>query len=184
MEWKKEKISGAELERKQKEYMNAAMSMVKRSHIPEQPVMPEPEPVPEEPAVPDTSAAEVTVAEDPVTEEAPAASGNTGETPEPEAAHEQEPTENENYGVYTADELLNGKTEGEGLKKAAEILEEMTRNTEIMRRLANEDSESGTTDFPDFSCDKSEDGSCRFRENDRKTEDGTPPDGEPEARNE
>ena len=33
MEWKKEKISAAELERSRKEYMSAAMSMMKRSSV-------------------------------------------------------------------------------------------------------------------------------------------------------
>ena len=130
MEWKKEKISEAELERRQKEYMSAAMIMVKRSHIQAQPDVPAPEPAAPEPepvitepepqpaeTVTEPSAPEETPDTEPeADEETPADTENTAEQPEPQS--------NENYGVYTADELLNGNTGGEGLKKAAEILNE------------------------------------------------------------
>lgn len=181
MDWKKEKISASELERRQKEYMNAAMSMVKRSHItaPPAPAAAEPEPEPE-------VQAEITEAETDIREEVIAVPDEEpASPPEPEPKHEHEPeaepepepksepepepvhNEDSSYGVYTADELLNADTADEGMKKAAEILEEMTRNTRIMKQLAGESDDPDITDFPDFSCDTGSDGGgdC-FREED------------------
>lgn len=40
------------------------------------------------------------------------------------------------YGVYSAEELINGAGEDEGLKSAAEMLAELKSKTEIMRSLA------------------------------------------------
>lgn len=179
MEWKKEKISAAELERRQKEYMNAAMSMVKRSHAAEPPTAsavsePEPEPaaapetevhiteaetagsteLPTEEKVPDTA------------EEMPAQEQFSEHDTEPAPAHE----EDENYGVYTADELLKGEGGGAGLKKAAEILEEMTRSTEMMKHLMNDGEDSDTTDFPQFSCGTGEEAEDCFREENGNSE--------------
>jgi hypothetical protein len=56
------------------------------------------------------------------------------------------------YGVYTADEIKSGEYRDDGHRKAAEILGEMTRNTEMMKKLAEGEKDSDTTDFPDFSC--------------------------------
>lgn len=194
MEWKKEKISASELERRQKEYMNAAMSMVKRSQtvtvtVTEPVPEPEPEPVIPEPpeAVVIAGSAEEKApgpAEKPESpeESAPEPEPASGPDPEPENKPEPEPEESANYGVYTADELLNGEAEGAGLKKAAEILEEMTRSTEMMRKLAHDDDEPGTTDFPDFSCgtDSGDDGDC-FREYEEAADDEcSPPEDDPE----
>ena len=190
MDWKKEQISAAELERRQKEYMNAAMSMVKRSHTVEVITAKPPEPEPHEPEPEEAAAAQESVPEKPGKADTPekAEKSEEAEKPEepadaaPETAEEKAPEIDEpvpdeepqkdpgsgkdpNYGVYTAEELLSGEAEGAGLKKAAEILEEMTRSTEMMRKLANDDGDAGTTDFPDFSCDKGgkEGGDC-FRE--------------------
>ena len=175
MDWKKETISAAELEKRQKEYMSAAMSMMKRSAAVSEPIrQQEPEPVP--PAEPEIPAA----APEP---EAKSAADNEPETngvPEPEKEPEKEPVPepvpepgndtagkgtDTSYGVYTADELLSGEYHDDGLKKAAEILEEMTRNTEMMKKLADGDGGStDTTDFPDFSCGTDGDGGDSFRE--------------------
>ena len=82
-----------------------------------------------------------------------------GDEREEEPAPREEPQEEEmekdkNYGVYTADEVMQAKDGDTGLRKAAEILEEMTRNTAIMKKLASDmEEDDGTTDFPDFSCD-------------------------------
>ncbi len=215
MEWKKETMSEPELERRQQEYLRAAMSMMKRSHAaaPESKTEaagpaadPDPESqaseitetaleagtatsleantayVPEETAhgsgEPEISAAEaaeaeITAAETVLTAEAP--------SDEPEEEQMQEKNDStENFGVYTADELMNGKHDDEGLKKAAEILEEMTRNAEMMKKLVNEqeDGEPGTTDFPDFSYDPGEEDDGIFRE------DEMPENDQPQEENE
>ncbi|MCR4779587.1 MAG: hypothetical protein K5876_00680 [Ruminiclostridium sp.] len=156
MEWKKEKIGAAELERRQREYMNAAMSMVKRSApVPEPEPEPEPEPVP-------TAEPVIMPEPEPVHEPEP--------EPEPEPAAEAGPEagESEKYGVYTADELLGDGEKDDGMKRAAEILEEMTRNTEMMRKLAEEGEDGGTTDFPEFSCGTGGEGE-RFRDGEEGT---------------
>jgi hypothetical protein len=167
MEWKKEKIGAAELERRQREYMNAAMNMVKRSAPA---AAPEPEPVPE--SVPES----VSVQEI-VPEPAPAPEPESAPEPEPESEPEPEPEPgNDKYGVYTADELLRDTPKDDGMKKAADILEEMTRNAEIMRKLANEGSDPDTTDFPDFSCGTEDGDAGQFRDRDDETADEEPED--------
>ncbi len=189
MEWKKEKMSAAELERRQKEYMNAAMSMCKRSHAPEaaaaaaapepeEPVRYEPkEPVQNEPKEPVQSEPEAPTAE----AAEPAVTGQPEEQQGPGSQPAPEPENDPNYGVYTAEELLKGENDSEGLKKAAEILEEMTRSTEMMKKLASEDEEEGTTDFPDFSCDTDGEEDDCFREDTGSPEDECPPsDGDAE----
>lgn len=190
MDWKKETISASELEKRQKEYMNAAMSMMKRSSVraetvpaaPSEPVKEAEPPAPviaeaveqvqetvqEASASPDTESIDVRQAEDPAAagieplpdeeppaehsdisaeEEAPADAGTAGNADE--SGGDVSETK---YGVYTADEIKSGEYRDDGLRKAAEILEEMTRNTEMMKRLAEGEEDSGTTDFPDFSC--------------------------------
>ena len=190
MEWKKEKISAAELERSRKEYMNAAMNMMKRSDTSARTGAPAESTEPA-PAVEITQSAEITQAvevtqtvditppevtepaeETPETSEppetpkipeaAPAAEGASGPVPEEECKQAEElPGEGDSYGVYTAEELLKADKSDDGLKKAAEILEEMTRNTAIMKRLAADTDDADTTDFPDFSCDTDD---CSFRD--------------------
>ncbi len=191
MEWKKEKISAAELERSRKEYMSAAMNMMKRSDTsartgaPAESTEPAPaveitQPAEIAQAVEVTQTVDITLPE--VTEPAEE-TPETSEPPEtpkiPEAAPAaEEPTEpapdeeceqaegasasGDKYGVYTAEELLKADRSDDGLKKAAEILEEMTRNTAIMKRLAADADDTDTTDFPDFSCDTDDD--CSFRD--------------------
>ena len=56
---------------------------------------------------------------------------------EEDTAPKEETEENGgNYGVYSAEELINGAGEDEGLKSAAEMLAELKSKTEIMRSLA------------------------------------------------
>ena len=158
MDWKKETMSAAELEKRQKEYMSAALSMMKRSSSPEPLAVSEPEP--EVPAgLPETP-----VEVQPVPDEEQKTDADPDTEKEPEKEPEPEPGPetgsdtsgsgtDKSYGVYTADELLSGEYHDDGLKKAAEILEEMTRNTEMMKKLADGDGgSSDTTDFPEFSC--------------------------------
>ena len=171
MEWKKEKISASELEKRQKEYMNEALAMMKRgstvsvsvqSHTIEQTLDVHKEPDDEHT---DTEQVSEEVREEisgteekPVQEELLPTEAMDDES-------EQCEEDDDKYGVYTADEIMNGEHDSEGLKKAAEILEEMTRSTEMMKRFADgeEDDDSGTTDFPDFSCDMTDEGD-RFRQ--------------------
>ena len=200
MEWKKESLSAAELERRQQEYLTAAMSMMKRSRPAAKESIPAPqvhtaepevtEPVREaapEPEVPSAKvpAAEVTAAEVTAAEvredvsaessltvemtvqgndEADRAPEDTSEYKEDSDKTEDDAPADEKYGVYTADELMNSEYRDDGLKKAAEILEEMTKNAEIMKKLADGDSDPDTTDFPDFSCDECEEEGDMFRE--------------------
>lgn len=211
MEWKKEKITASELERKQKEYMNAALSMMKRSGAAHRDIMPVPDEEPHAvtsvrpekkpdmhggtditPAFDDAAdaaekAAETTAekaaataadkAEEKAEDNMPAASDEKAEDAgETDAKTEEEPKQSEEdagstkFGVYTADELISGEYKDDGLKKAAEILEEMTRNTAFMKKLADSGDDSGdgendpdTTDFPDFSCDFGDDDENSFR---------------------
>ena len=155
MDWKKETMSAAELEKRQKEYMSAALSMMKRSSA-----APEPEPLAvsePEPEVP-ADAPEVAVEVQPVPDEEEPEPEIQEKEPEPEPGPETGSDTSgsgtdKSYGVYTADELLSGEYHDDGLKKAAEILEEMTRNTAMMKKLADGDGgSSDTTDFPEFSC--------------------------------
>lgn len=190
MDWKKETISASELEKRQKEYMNAAMSMMKRSSVraetvpaaPSEPVKEAEPPAPviaeaveqvqetvqeavpaDEPESDEIKQSEaVTVGDiEPVPDEEPPAghSDRSAEEDTPaDAGTEGNAEESDDdsaetkYGVYTADEIKSGEYRDDGLRKAAEILEEMTRNTEMMKRLAEGEEDSGTTDFPDFLC--------------------------------
>ena len=170
MDWKKETLDPAELERRQREYARAAMSMMKKSAPVSKSAfgsVPEPEKIPEQ---------EPKKMPEPEPEKLP--EQEPEKIPEPES--EQEPRQEEkpaeqpeqwhddggNYGVYTADEITSGEYKDEGLKKAAEILEEMTRSTEMMKKLAHGDDEGAddTTDFPDFTCETDEDGDARFQQ--------------------
>ena len=191
MDWKKETMSAAELEKRQREYMSAAMTMMKRS-VPAATTATESETVTA--AAPPSAgeagtnggrpgaavpaavsepvkgeANEPTVRAEPAQADAPPQAAPVTPEPaeapeaEPDAEPDGEPQQDEkprpdgepqpdtNYGVYTADELLNGEYNGDGLKKAAEILEEMTRNTAMMKKLADGGEDPDTTDFPDFS---------------------------------
>ncbi len=181
MEWKKEKISSAELEKRQKEYMNEALAMMKRGSVGTPPVTPPvtspvtaeeetryepeaPEPAPTAVELPEK---QPTAQQPDKPEEVPAEIPE--ETPsEVSSEAPEQPEESGNdgkYGVYTADELMNGEYKGDGLKKAAEILEEMTRSTEMMRKIASGDDDPDTTDFPEFhaDCEEGDEGQ-RFRE--------------------
>ena len=178
MDWKKETLDPAELERRQREYARAAMSMMKKSAPVSKSAfgsVPEPEKIPEqEPEkIPEQEPKKMP---EPEPEKLP--EQEPEKIPEPES--EQEPRQEEkpaeqpeqwhddggNYGVYTADEITSGEYKDEGLKKAAEILEEMTRSTEMMKKLAHGDDEGAddTTDFPDFTCETDEDGDARFQQ--------------------
>ena len=187
MEWKKENISSAELEKRQKEYMNAALSMMKKSGA--QHSLPTDEkPAGQQPAVAVTlteeasdrlsDTNEVPQTDEEMPDEQPSAEQSSAEqspaeqpSAEDESDDRTDDAQDDKYGVYTADEIMSGEYTGEGLKKAAEILEEMTRSTEMMKKLANSDDDPDTTDFPDFTGSTPKDGE-QFRE-DEETKDCT-----------
>lgn len=120
MEWKKETLSKSELERMQKEYSERAMSMRSRAAAAQEETVPEtavtaqlPEPT-EEPA-------------EEVFEEV------TSEISE-ESAADDKVSESENYGVYSAEEVIGRSGESESMKKASEILEEIARQNDALKR--------------------------------------------------
>ena len=185
MEWKKEKISSAELEKRQKEYMNEALAMMKRGSVGTPPVTPPvtspvtteeetryepeaPEPAPTAVELPEKQpTAQQSDKPEEVPAEIPEETPSEVSSEAPSEAPEQPEGSGDDgkYGVYTADELMNGEYKGDGLKKAAEILEEMTRSTEMMRKIASGDDDPDTTDFPEFhaDCEEGDEGQ-RFRE--------------------
>lgn len=145
MEWSKSTISKAELEKKQREYMEAAIKMSKKAGNTS--VMTEEKPV---------TKAEIV---EEIVEEVDDLSGLIEEIKEKSEEEENQPEESvveeisvenieaidekdDKFGVFNADELVtaieNGEVSGEGLRQAAEILEEMTRKTETMRKLVEE----------------------------------------------
>lgn len=184
MEWKKSTLSGAELERKRKEYIEAAMKMSDRAQPASDPpfrtekaeeeaaLPPIPEISPSEESVLKKEAEEIVFAEpeappsgEPASkeeaepkaapsgepapkEEAEEIASAEPEKPEvlfqPELLHEPEPigdTE-KNFGVFDVDELIEavkkGEVDGEKLREASEILEEMSGKTEEMQKLAGQ----------------------------------------------
>ena len=199
MDWKKEKISASELEKRQKEYMNEALAMMRKSGsqhtIPVTPEKTAELPVnntggtlyaaePKQTDEPDEEAksggentanntADVLSAPQELTEEA---SDRLSEQNVHDGAAEPGTAgtdDDDKYGVYTAEEVMSGEYSGEGLKKAAEILEEMTRSTMMKKKLAAGDDDPDTTDFPDFSGSESEDGGkARFRRGEKTTDCG------------
>lgn len=225
MDWKKEKISASELEKRQKEYMNEALAMMRKSGSRHTiPVTPErtaelpanntggtlyaaepnrtDEPDEDEKtggkAANNTADALYTTEPKQTDEEAKSGSENTANNTADVLSAPQELTEeasdrlseqnvhdgaaepgtagtddDDKYGVYTAEEVMSGEYSGEGLKKAAEILEEMTRSTIMMKKLAAGDDDPDTTDFPDFSGNESEDGrKTRFHRGEETTDCG------------
>ena len=145
MEWSKSTISKAELEKKQREYIEAAMKMAKKAGNTAQEIRNTPEPV-----------TKAEIAKE-IVEEVDDLSGlmaeikekaeekTSEESVDEEKSIEKNETTEENddkFGVFNAEELVtaieNGEVSGEGLKQAAEILEEMTRKTETMRKLVEE----------------------------------------------
>lgn len=170
MEWKKSTLSGAELERKRKEYIEAAMKMSDRAQPASDPPFrtekaedeaappPIPEVSPSEESVLKKEAEEIVFAEpeappsgEPAPkEEAEETAPAEQEKPEvlfqPELLHEPEPIEEteKKFGVFDVDELIEavkkGEVDGEKLREASEILEEMSGKTEEMQKLAGQPS--------------------------------------------
>ncbi len=145
MEWSKSTISKSELEKKQLEYMEAAMKMAKKAgntlaEAEERPVTKEEivEEIVEE--VDDLSGLIEEIKEKSEAEKNPPEESIAEEINEEK--NEENEENDDKFGVFNAEELVtaieNGEVSGEGLKQAAEILEEMTRKTETMRKLVEE----------------------------------------------
>ena len=155
MEWSKSTISKAELEKKQREYMEAAMNMAKKAGNTKQ-KNPETE-------VKERIVEEIVEEIDDLTETIEEIAEKAEEKQEKKEEINEEPVDiipeieektddtDEKFGVFSAEELVtaieNGEVSGEGLKQAAEILEEMTRKTDVMRKLVEE--QENEEDFAD-----------------------------------
>lgn len=189
MEWSKTTISKAELERKQREYMEAAISMAKRAgnNAPTEitPVTKEEivERIVEEvddltetlEEIAEKAEEKEEIQEEAVEDVVEDASGEAAEEIVEEIAEEK----NEQFGVFNAEELADaiesGAVSGEGLKQAAEILEEMTRKTETMRKLieeqeAQEDFSASGEDYGLNSFINRHNSNCRRCGNERNTQ--------------
>lgn len=162
MEWSRSNISAEELERRQREYIEAAMNMAKKAMpSPKTVHISQPEPVPAEES---KTAPEPEINPAPEPEIAPRAETEPG--PQPELPEEQPPDsekepesgecedcaeeceadeEKTKFGVFGKEELLEaaekGTVSGEGLKRAAEILAEMSSKTETMRQILEQSEE-------------------------------------------
>ncbi len=145
MEWSKTNLSKAELEKKQKEFMEQAVRMAKKAvHT-----TPAPDPVAkikeeiaeeilEEIREPEAEAAEIT---EEIIDEIIDYEEETAEDII-EDVIEDTVEEEVTFGVFDKDELTraieSGEISGEGLKQATEILAEMTSKTEAMKKLVEE----------------------------------------------
>lgn len=143
MEWSKSGLSAAELERKRREYIEAAMRMSRRSAegvtAEAAPIREAFEPIEERAA--QTADPEPRFAPEPPEEE-PEIIAAPELLHEPEPLAETAPKEKEetSFGVFDVEELIeavkNGEVDGEKLREATEILEEMSGKTAEMQRLA------------------------------------------------
>ncbi len=135
MEWSRSSITAEEMERRQREYIEAAMNMAKKASFSTPVQALPPEPVQNEQEAANEPA-------EPVQNEQEAAN----EPAEPVKTEQEQPVQKEErdeekttFGVFDKEELKtaaeNGTVSGEGLKRAAEILEEMSEKTEEMRRV-------------------------------------------------
>lgn len=146
MEWSKSTISKSELEKKQREFMEQAVKMAQQagyhSEEKEIPVVEHtPEPVIEEEKAEAVAEEEIIEAVEEITEKAEELTEEI--TAEPDFFGEPVPEEEEpTFGVFDAEELSkaieSGEISGEGLKQAAEILEEMKNKTDMMKQLIAE----------------------------------------------
>lgn len=174
MEWNKTEMTKAELEKKQREFIEEAMRMAKKGGIP-RPVTEEApdEAVPEEIFLQEPAAEDEMCENDVECEDVPSeqpsvlpldeASEELSEDNdayverESEEIHSHRNEEETTYGVFDADELMgaieSGEITGDGLKQAAEMLREMTERTKAMKKLLEEQESRIATDK------KSDDGS-------------------------
>lgn len=147
MDWNKTEITKAELEKRQREFMEEAMQMAKKAGYKaekaEAPITIAEETTAEPPVeeiVVEIPVAEEVCENDECVEEMPVdeASEELSAEAEEQDFEEDEPT----YGVFDADELMDaiesGEITGDGLKQAAEILREMTEKTQAMKKLLQE----------------------------------------------
>ena len=136
MEWSKTTISRAELEKKQREYIEAAMDMARKAENRAEAAKPE------ESALKEEIVEEIVEKTDDLTGFLDEIKEKSGEIAEPPEEILKDDEKSEQFGVFSTEELVdaieNGEVSGEGLRQAAEILEEMTRKTKTMRKLVDE----------------------------------------------
>lgn len=155
MEWSKSGLSGAELERKRREYIEAAMRMSRRAETGLEQETAEAAAVSAEQMERLPAPTEMTAeaAADSEPKPAPAVIVPPELLHEPEtlaenAQKEEAETEKEetSFGVFDVGELIEavkkGEVDGEKLREASEILEEMSGKTEEMQRLAQHSCEA------------------------------------------
>lgn len=151
MEWSRSSITAEEMERRQREYIEAAMSMAKKAAVntpaPEQKTEITEEIVQNE-AEEVAEVVEEAVQAEQETEEVTENVQEETEMAEPVeeiVETEEKDEEKTTFGVFDREELEaaaeNGTVSGEGLKRAAEILAEMTEKTEEMRRAYGQSEE-------------------------------------------
>ncbi|MBQ7834528.1 MAG: hypothetical protein IJ385_01980 [Ruminiclostridium sp.] len=158
MEWSKSAMSKAELEKKQREFMEQAVRMAKKAGQGEEKKAEAAVAAPDVELPAETTAQEVEIIEEieeaaeEIVEELAEVFTAEDIAVEPPVAEEEKPAEEEpvreehaeetSYGVFDADELARaiekGEVSGEGLRQAAEMLAEMTRKTEEMKKLIKE----------------------------------------------
>lgn len=155
MEWSKSSISNKELEKKQREFMEQAIKMAERAGRTTAAAPKKSEAEPKLPAVyePESESEVFEGITEELTEELSELSeeenDDLGVIPldeemaaeEPQAA-EEAPKKPQNFGVFDTEQLMkaieNGEVSGDGLKQAAEILEEMSSKTAAMKKLLEE----------------------------------------------
>ena len=162
MDWNKSTMSKAELEKKQREFMEEAMQMAKKAgykaektetapaveeetavELHEEEIVSEIPDLREEMCENDTECEEIS---DLPTDTASEELSEENEITEEDVADEEKPSDRDEeettYGVFDAEELIDaiesGEITGDGLKQAAEILREMTDKTEAMKKLLME----------------------------------------------
>ena len=141
-------MTSSELEKKQREFMEQAMQMAKKSTVTEEPTY-----IPQEETAKPTEEQEImAIDEEPATlaDEEPELAPKEEKNFFGEEAAEPAPEEDTatSYGVFDAEELTgaieSGELTGEGLRQAAEILAEMTSKTEFMKKLLEEQEEKNS----------------------------------------
>ncbi len=158
MEWNKTEMTKAELEKRQREFMEEAMRMAKKGgYNPPAPAEEPNEAVPEEIFTEEPAAEEELCENDAECKEPhieqpselpldEASEELSLEAELPSEEHYADKNEEETtYGVFDADELMgaieSGEITGDGLKQAAEMLREMSERTKAMKKLLEEQEE-------------------------------------------
>lgn len=155
MEWSRSSITAEEMERRQREYIEAAMKMAKkaainapaeREIIQEEPKAEEIAEIVEIPEVAEEKSEEEDAVEAVENAEVVQEVPEITEMAEENTQNEEKDEEKTTFGVFDKQELEaaaeNGTVSDEGLKRAAEILAEMSEKTEEMKRVYGQTDEA------------------------------------------